>query len=97
MGLGRQLPRTEASPPMPQIAFKALSAIGWVLPQKLLAFLVGARELNTQRGLCVSQTVSPPLPASDQVVAPAQEGPSPLPTRATGYSRRASKRTDAAG
>lgn len=48
MILGHQLPKTKAPPPAPQTAFKTPSAMSWVLPQKLLIPLVGAREPNPQ-------------------------------------------------
>lgn len=46
--LGHQLPKTKAPPPVPQTAFKTPSAMRWVLSQKLLIPLMGAREPNPQ-------------------------------------------------
>lgn len=48
MILGHQLPQTKAAPPVPQTALKTPSATSWVISQKLLIPLVGAREPNPQ-------------------------------------------------
>lgn len=73
-------------------------------PSQATSLAPSARELNTHRGLCMSQNVSTLLPAWDQVVPPApgrtKKGPGRTqhpPHPAAGCSRRSSICTDATG